>query len=637
MFAAEGNWSPPRLDSLPDWSLAKRIAIDTETCDPRLKDLGPGVRRGGRMVGVSFCIEDDRPYYLPFGHLGGDNLPEAAVLAYLRDNARRFQGVLVGANLNYDLDYLAQQGVTFPNIEWQRDIQIADPLIDELQLSYSLQAISERRGIPGKDETLLRQAARDFRVDPKGELWKLPARYVGPYAEQDAALPLQILRRQEREIEEQDLWQVYNLESRLQPVLLKMRRRGVRVSLDRLAQIEAWTRQEELEQLEQVRLRTGIRISADDLNKPEALAPALRHEGVVITNTATGKLNIDQELLSHAGEVGAWLMRARKVNKLRTTFAEGVREHLIGDRIHCTFNQLRRQKEDGDEGGARYGRLSCSDPNLQQQPARDDFSGRWRGIYIPDDGALWACMDYSQQEPRWLTHYAELYRGRGGRRLDGAYEAAERYRRDPSTDNHTMMTQMVHGEAVTTVANFKQLRDYCKQIYLGLCYGMGGPKMARKLGMSTKWIQLRSGKSIEVAGDEAQELLDKFDRGAPFIKQLASVCEDRAKERGVIVTALGRRCRFPKLESGAYDWCHKALNRLIQGSSADQTKKAVIDVDAAGFDLQLQVHDELDTSVGHPDDARKIAEIMRTCVPCNIPPKIDIEVGPSWGEIEKLK
>lgn len=589
------------------------------------------------MVGISFCIEDDRPYYLPFGHLGGDNLDEQQVLAYVRDNARRFRGTLVGANLNYDLDYLAQQRIVFPEIAYQRDIQIADPLIDELQLSYSMESISERHGLPGKDETLLRRVAGEFNVDPKGDLWKLAARYVGPYAEEDAALPLKILRRQEKIIEEEGLWDIYNLESRLQPVLLKMRRRGVRIDLRRLEQVEEWTRQEELDMLARVRVKTGVRIDPKDLNKADALAPAIRFEGVTINTTATGKLNIDQELLSHAGEVGAWLMRARKVNKLRTTFAEGTREHLIGDRIHCTFNQMRRQKEDGDEGGARYGRLSCSDPNLQQQPARDDFAGRWRSIYVPDEGKLWACMDYSQQEPRWLTHYAEIYRGYGGRRLDGAFEAAERYRRDPSTDNHTMMTQMVHGEAITQAENFKRLRDYCKQIYLGLCYGMGGAKMARKLGMSTKWIQGRSGKSIEVAGDEAQALLDKFDRGAPFIKQLAAACEDRAKAKGMITTVLGRHCHFPKLENGAFDWCHKALNRLIQGSSADQTKKAVVDVDAAGYELQLQVHDELDASVSGPDEARAIAKIMRECVPSNIPAKVDIEIGPSWGEIEKLK
>lgn len=637
MFAPDSDWRPPRMEDLPDWSQAKRIGLDIETCDPYLKKLGPSVRRGGFIAGVSFCIEDHQPFYLPTRHLGGDNLPEDQVLRYLRDQAKNFKGQVVTANGQYDFDYLAEQDIEFWHCDW-RDVQIADPLINELHMSYSLANISERWGIPGKDETLLRQAAAEYGINPKSEMWKLPARYVGPYGEQDAILPLQLLRRQEKKIDELDIWDIYNLESRVQPVLLKMRRRGVLIDQDKLAQVEEWTYKQEQEMLRQVFKKTGIRIDAKDLNKADALAPALIHEGVIMTKTPTGKTSVDQLVLANAGEVGEWLMQARKVNKLRTTFVTSIQNHMVNGRVHCTFNQMRRQKETGDEGGARYGRLSSSDPNLQQQPSRDDFADFWRSIYIPDRGGLWACLDYSQQEPRWLVHFAELYRGWRGKRLDGAFEAAEMYRNDPNTDNHDMMTRMVHGKEVMNEPKdiFKKLRSDCKQIYLGLCYGMGGKKLAMKLGLPTKWVtNQRTGKSWEVAGDEAQALLDKFDDGAPFIKQIAKACEDRAKDKGIITTVLGRLCHFPMAEGGrGYDWTHKALNRLIQGSSADQMKKALVDIDDAGYELQLQVHDEVDLTVESPKEAKAIAQIMLDAVPCNVPHKVDVEIGPSWGEIK---
>jgi DNA polymerase I-like protein with 3'-5' exonuclease and polymerase domains len=136
-----------------------------------------------------------------------------------------------------------------------------------------------------------------------------------------------------------------------------------------------------------------------------------------------------------------------------------------------------------------------------------------------------------------------------------------------------------------------------------------------------------------VAGDEAQSILDQFDRQVPFVKQLAEMCETKAKRTGFIQTILGRRCRFPLHESGkGWDWCHKAINRLIQGSAADQTKRAMVDLDAAGFRMQLQVHDEIDQTVESPEQGEAIGEIMRNCLPIRVPSKVDVELGPSWGE-----
>lgn len=639
------SWRPPDLNALPSWAEAKRVAIDCETRDPTLKELGPGAgrRKDSYITGISFAIEDGPGAYLPIRHDGGDNLPLESVLRYLREQAATFRGDVVGANLPYDIDFLAGDGVEFKSVRFFRDIQIADPLINELHDSYSMQSIAQRWGFDGKNEELLRAAAVDYGINPKKDMWLLPARFVGPYAEEDTRLPLNILRRQEREIEDQDLWRVYDLESRLLPVLVKLRRRGVRVDLDRLAQVERWALEREQEALAAVYQATACRIAVGDVWKPEALAPALESLGVKLRKTSQGKFNIDQNVLDAINHpVAEHIARARKVNKLRTTFAASVRNHLVGDRIHCTFNQLRKQKDDESEGmaGAAYGRLSCEHPNLQQQPARDDFAPMWRSVYLPEEGRLWASNDYSQQEPRMAVHYASISKPQIGQfAWEKACEARDKYRNDPTTDNHQMMADM---------AGIK--RKAAKEIYLGLSYGMGGAKMCRKLGLPTMMavrgprgrlydvsspegqrLLAEGARKFEAAGPEGQALLDTFDSKVPFIKRLAKACEARAKQVGYITTLSGRRCRFPVDKDGNYDWTHKALNRLIQGGSGDQTKEAMVATDAAGFDLIIQVHDEIALSVTDHAEAERAAQIMRTCTPLELPSKVDVEVGRSWG------
>ncbi len=619
------------------------MALDTETYDPYLKKLGISARRGGYIVGVSFAIEDGPCHYLPIRHQGGDNLPEDAVLGYLQEQARNFRGEIVGANLPYDLDYLLNDGIKFTP-KYFRDIQIADPLIYELHQSYSMQSISERYGLPGKDETILVQAARNNNVDPKGGLWKLPARYVGEYAEQDARLPLAILRKQERRIDDEDLWDIYNLESEVLPVLLEFSRRGVRINVEKLQEIEEWTIQQEAEALDKVYKATGIKIKLGDVWKAETVAPALRHVGIKLELTSQGQPSIDKDLLKHANHpVAEAIGWARKTNKLRTTFAASIRQYMVGDRIHTTFNQIAAETEAGEQKGARYGRCSSTDPNLQQQPAREEFAAMWRSIYIPEPGQLWACCDYSLQEPRWTTHFAAKLR------LKGAEEAMRKFHEDPKFDPHQFMSDVTGWE-----------RKVAKNIYLGLCYGEGGAKLCDQLELPTRWA-LSTGKERRViyfeekkdaqrealnheikflwraAGEKGQAILDKFNEYTPYVRLLAGKAQASAQKRGYVITAGGRRLRFPLNEDGTFDWTHKALNRIIQGTSADQVKRAMVQLhkELPEFFMQLQVHDEIDASVPNPEVAKKAAAIMECCMPALVPFRVDIELGPSWGEIEK--
>lgn len=626
LFSPKATWQPPRLDSLPSWKGAGRVAIDVETKDPQLKELGPGPRRGGHTVGFAFAIEDGPKHYLPYGHTGGDNLSRDAVFAYLRDQAREFTGLLVGHNLSYDVDYCEQEGVHFKNVKGWRDTQVAEPLLDELQNSYSLDSVAKRHGLPGKVEQVLRDAASAYNLDPKGQLHVLPARFVGAYAEGDVALPLVLMRRQERMIEEQELQGIFDMESRLTPVLLAMRRRGVRIDLKRLDYVERWALQQELEKLAEIKRLTGISLAPTDVWSAEALAPVLRHLGVSVPLTPkTQKPSIDKFLLKKVAKPETeLLMAARKFNKLRTTFVASIRRYVVGDRLHATFNQMRRSSDSDEEGeednGARYGRLSSSDPNVQQQPARDPEIGPiWRSIYIPEDGEKWACQDYSQQEPRWFVHYAALTNCPGGK------AALAQYINNPKMDYHSMM------ESITGIP-----RKRAKDIFLGRCYGMGDAKLCKTVGVPTKWIQSRRDptKMFEVAGPEGEAMIQKFDTMAPFVKGLTDKVTAAVQARGYIVTGGGRRCRFPKLPDGSYDWAHKGVNRLIQGTSADQTKWAVTLAGEADIPITLQVHDEIDLSVPNREATYQLVEIMKTCLPCSVPARVDTELGPNWGEIK---
>lgn len=641
LFPPESSWRPPRLAELPqDWRATPRLSIDTETCDPLLRKLGPGVRRGGYVAGVSFCFEDGRPVYLPLRHGGGDNVedPERA-LEYLRHQAQHFEGEVVGANLGYDLDFLAEAGVEFPAATF-RDVLIAEPLLDELQLTYSLDACLGRHGLPLKDEALLREAAAAFKVDPKTQLHELPARYVGQYAEGDAERPLQLLKAQEVQIRAQQLGRVWQLESDLLPVVVRMRRRGVRIDFDQLDRVERFAVAEETKAWAEVHRHTGVAIRVGDAMKAEVVARALEAVDIPLPLTPiTNKHSITKYWLAELDHpVAKHIRRARQMSQLRSTFVNSIREHATNGRVHCTFNQVRATSEDGDEKGAAFGRMSSDSPNLQQQPARDPEIGpMWRAVYVPEPGGQWGQLDWSQQEPRLGLHLA-IKSGPeriGERAYRSALEVQRRYRANPRTDSHTMFTRMARGDSVVQLPDFKVIRDRHKQVYLAITYGAGGAKVCHELGLPTQWVTIR-GVEREVAGPEGKALLDNVDERVPYVRKTAQAVEAAAKRRGFITTIGGRRCRFPQAPDGGYDWTHKAFNRAVQGGSADQAKKSMVVLDAEGAYLQLQVHDELDGNLASEAEGRRYARMMEEVYPLEIPSRIDLAMGPSWGAVREL-
>ena len=647
LFSPESSWRAPRLEDLPRWAGRARVAFDIETRDDNLFELGPGVRRDPRrhyLAGFSFAFPGEpRGYYVPLAHEGGDNVenPDQA-LQWLRDQAAEFDGELILMNGNYDLDWVTspRYNVQFPKVKKFRDIMLAETLIYELHFSYSLANILKRRGLPPKDQSLLEAAAKSYGVDPKGGMYKLPARFVGAYGEGDAVRPLQVLALQEKDIAEQNLHQIWDLESDLLPVLVRMRQRGILINQPQLDRIFDWSVEQETAALQQVYDNTGYRIAVGDVWKAGAIAPAIEAIGVKLGKTEkTNAPKIDKFLLNNIDHVVTKsLAYARKVNKLRTTFGESIYRHMTNGRIHASLVQMAGEDEDGGKvRGGRFGRMSCENPNLQQQPSRDEFAPMWRSIYIPEPGKLWCCADISQQEPRWAAHFAALIN------LPGADEMVRRYNEDPNTDNHTLMAE------ITGLP-----RKDAKIVGLGIMYGEGGYKLCKDLGHPTR-VCVRDpvtrsvydvetpegeralaagGRRFNAAGEAGQLILDRYDAHAPFVRKLSKTCSKIAGTRGFIKTVLGRRCRFPTDDSGNYDWVYRALNRLIQGSSADQMKKAMIDVDRAGHYLQLQVHDELDLSVEDHQEGLKVGEIIRDSVKASVPFKVDVEIGPSWGEVK---
>lgn len=655
LFLPESTWQLPDMGSLPSWQGAERVGFDVETCDPSLNNkLGPGAQRDGYVVGFCVSIEDGPSLYLPVRHAQGTNLALGSVRHYVRTEMKNYRGLIVGANLSYDIDYLCSEfdadvWELFPNIKGFIDTQINEPLIDENQYRFGLDALAARYGIEQKDEELLRHAAEAFTtpkgkkghrpLDAKKDLWRLDPKYVGAYGEWDGRLPMDISRKQEEIIEAQGLTQIWELERKVLPALVRMKRRGVAVDFDRMDQIERWIIEQETIALKEVYRYSGKTLDIEDVWQPDAMAPVLFGIGASLRQNAKNKQwKIDDDVLKGLKHpVGDALSVARKVNKVRRDFIRSIRQHAVNGRIHCQFNQLKKDDDESDKTvGTVSGRLSATHPNMQQQPSpkdtdpdtmgiTDELALMWRSIYVADEGGEWACLDYSQQEPRILHHYAELTG------CPGAKAACERYRSDLNTDNHSLFAEMTGLS-----------RKKAKTVYLGKCYRMGKAKFALSLGLPTQRIKIQKGtpqeRWIVTAGDEAQEVLKQFSKGAPYIDRLADKAEARARKNGFITTLLGRHCHFDKeMEGGEwtgnYLGVHKALNRLIQGSAADQTKLALVEADKENIPVQLQVHDELDFTRSSEKESDRLAEIMRECVVLQVPSKVDVEVGPNWGDI----
>lgn len=648
MFTPESGWAPPA--ELPDLAQAKAIGIDVESEDPNLQKMGPGFIRGdARVVGISLAVVDGPKMYLPFGHEAGGNMDKDLVVRYVGDQLKRDGQLKVGANLMYELEALASLGVEVRGP--LADIQVAEPLLDEDKKGgNSLEALSWQYLNKGKNEAKLRDAAAALRLDPKKDLWRFHSKYVGEYGEDDALYPLQILEHQMKRLEEESLMDVWKLESDLLPVLFKMRMRGMRVDLDRAEQLSAQMLNEENRVLGQVWDQSGFKV---DPWSSKSLAIFMNQMGLGFYVQFTppskqfpqGQPSFKNEWFDKMADqhpMLGLLREYRVMSKIRRDFIDGlILSGNIRGRLHPQWHQLRTTNEgsdeDGDENGTRTGRIASSKPCLTNIPTRDPQWGKKiRSVFVADEGGKYCKNDYSSQEPRILLHWAYL------KKYPGAVEARQRYIDDPYTDYHQMTADLIHERT----GKFLERRP-AKDINLGSAYGMGFYKLAAKLGLEL---------------DEAKKLLKVYHQGVPYVKKLEERCMEIVQAQGFIRTIIGRKRRFKLWEprdwerkKGAtpvddYDlavelWgqnversdAHKALNAICQGSAADQTKQAIVDLDREGLCPQVQVYDELGQTIWDDRDAWRIKEIMEHAIEFEVPHVADPDVGPSWGEVESLK
>lgn len=639
----ESPWTPPT--ELPDLRgrSPKYFSIDIESRDPNLKEKGPGFVRGDAyVVGVAIKCDQYKQYF-PVRHAQGDNLAPNVFFPWLEEQLGGDEPK-IGANLLYDLEGLWYSGVRDVRGKLL-DVQVAEPLLDEdSQEGYSLDVLARKWLNKTKNEELLRKVARMYStafkgkkavpMDPKSGLWTLPPQYVGPYAEEDVELPVQILEEQLREMTSQSLMGIFELESKLTRVLLHMRLKGSPVDLEKAHALVKYLKQREDEASMEL-----IKLAGFDLNVNSAddLAHVYRRNRVEFKRTKTGRPSFPAEWLEAQNDPFSLLVRRkRKLLNLRNNFVQGdIIDSAVRGRVHAQWHQLRE-----DEAGTRSGRLSSTHPNLTQVPARDkEFAPLVRGLFVAEDGMQYYKGDYSQQEPRLFIHYAYKMR------LPGAAEAVATFKRNPKTDYHQFTT-----ETVNRVSGKNFARGSIKGINLGIMYVMGAKKMAVKLGISL---------------EDCLEILNDYHGALPFVKPLITRASNAAMTNGKIRTILGRLSRFDlwepvrspgkdpeeqrqrplPLDEAKRAWpnvrlqrahTHKAVNRLIQGSAADQTKEATnILFYEHGKVPHLLVHDELTGSVADDDEARLWKNVQEEAVLLELPVVCEAKLGPSWGETKR--
>ena len=611
------DWNIP--SEYPDLRGYKSIAVDLETRDPNIQTLGPGwARNDGNIVGIAVAAGDYKGYF-PIRHQNGHNLDPDMTMRWFKKQMATPDIQKVMHNATYDAGWLRAEGV---EVQGKLiDTMIAAPLVNENRFSYSLNNLGRDYIDMRKDERMLRAAAKDWGIDPKADMWKLPPKFVGAYAEQDALMTLKLWEYLQIELSKDELGHIFELETSLIPMMLDMRAKGVRVDLDKAARVKKDLEGKAKQVHKNIKDKTGVDIQPWASASVQKMFEALNLQ--YPTTDAGAPSFTKQYLSSHPHEMCQQLVRLRELDKASSTFVESILRHEHKGRIHCEFHQLR-----SDDGGTVTGRFSSSNPNLQQIPARDpEIKAAIRGLFIPEEGEKWGSFDYASQEPRLLVHFAASMPD--NLRHPMVDTIVEEYHKG-DVDLHQMVADMAGIS-----------RKEAKTVNLGIMYGMGVGKLANQLS---------------ITDDEAKELLETHRQKVPFVKQLASIATQQGSTKGQIRTLLGRKCRFHLWEPRSFGYnkplphdqaqaeygmgirrafTYKALNKLIQGSAADQTKQAMADCYKEGLLPLLTVHDELCFSIESDEQAARIKDIMENGLNdvLLVPSRVDQELGDNWGEV----
>jgi DNA polymerase-1 len=669
---APKNYKLP--DKFPSLRNVKRISLDLESKDPSITaGTGPGWRRDAFICGFGLAVannETGRPEfseYYPIRHLDGPNLDENRTLEWLQDELAFYDGEIVGANLLYDADGLQYRKVTAPLAKW-RDVQWAEALIDENAFNYYLQRLSVKYAGRGKAKDELEAL---YGSGYKERMNEIHPGHMRTYGVGDVELPLEILPQQYKELERQNLRAVFDLETRLLPILLYMRYKGQPVDLKAAESLHDTFKQKRAEALKQANYVLGKRsfeLTIENFGKPKVIAGALDHIGAVYPRTPkTGQPSVTDEWLEAMEHpFGKLLAAANKYDKALETFVNGyVSDYAINGRVHCEFHPLKSVNRHGKSNGTVAGRFSAVNPNLQNIPVRDNEIGPLcRAMFVPEPGMAFFSGDYSQIEYREIVHAAvirarvprekapKLWGQKNGDdiwlRLQSAFDTQRAYITDPSTDFHTMMAKMTGLE-----------RKYAKSVNFAVAFVMGLQSFAETLG----WIG-EDGKPLQKAIDT----LNAYHNRVPFVKAVGQAMTYEAQEHGYTTSLLGRRAHYdlwePRFRDGETarakalpleqakaeygdklkrSMVHAALNRYTQMGGADLMKTTMVNVWESGIldnpselIVSLTVHDELDGSVGESPRAKEklheLQDIMQNAIELTVPTVTEFKTGHNWAE-----
>lgn len=667
LFKPESDWVRPT--ELPDLRRRGIMAVDTETKDGGLaRNKGPGWALGpdGYICGVCYAAPNGsggyEKGYIPMAHPESDNFQPDQVFRWIDDHFERDDLRVVFHNGPYDLGWLGAFGVRDPvHIE---DTSAAAVMLDENHRRYSLDACCARAGVPGKNTQMLRDAVRAYGGDesnPAADIWRLPAKYAGIYGEDDAEATLRLWFQLEPQLHAQGVWEAYRLDMDLIPVVVAMRRRGIRVNLDRAESVrEAFYMRRGILLREITRgLQGQIRraVTMEDVNSPQWLATYFANEQIQFPRTGkTQQGSFSKDWMEkHPHWLPRMIVEAREFQNAGSKFVDNfVLSYAHRSRIHAEVHQFLT-----DDGGTRSQRLSYSNPALQQMPSIEEgandepipagehpweffggMGGAIRSLFEPEKGEVWGAFDYSQQEPRITVHFASVCN------IAGSEIAVETYRNNPRQDYHQMVADMVGMK-----------RKPAKILNLAMTYGKGKYATAQELGVSL---------------EEAEGIINQYHGRLTYIKPLDELCKNRAAARGFIRLIDGARMHYNLWEGGwisnedrntairmgkrldactleeaqersrdrEHPWSktrlrradtRKALNNLVQGSAARQTKRAMLECYRAGYLPLIQMHDELGHSVSSDKMLRDVHDIMRDAIPLRVPVVVDCELGDDWG------
>ena len=596
-----------------DFSNSKIICFDIETKDPDLKTKGPAIHRGGYVLGYSLADETGFVEYYNLAHPDCIASEKEKNLDYLKE-VMSLDIPKLGMNILYDLDWIQNLLLIIPNGKLY-DIMMAEALINENQFRYNLDFMAEKYLNLRKVKTKIDAFCENhgLKGDSRGWLWKMNYPLVRDYAIGDVQLPLKIFQIQWRIMDKEELLPLFHIEMEEYPLLIKMRKHGVRIDVPKLRYLEDKLSDVLIDYENSLYSLVGFELN---YNASTDIAKACNKFGLSYPLTAKTKKPSFQKfwLDEHSDEhpLFGLIMRCRKYYKMITTFLESqIKNQRIDDIIYTQFHPCK-----ADDGGTVTGRLSGSHPNLQfiPNPKSDasmdteldyNIGKAIRNLFVPFEGHKWGRIDYNQIEVRLLAHFAV------GPKSD---EVRLIFNTDLKIDYHQWCADIAE---IT--------RQNAKKTNFGIFFGMGLEKLCKQLGMSK---------------EEGEIFLSIYHSKLPFIKKTLYAVKNKAERVGYVKTILGRRRRFP-----IRDFTYKALNAVIQGSAADVIKKSMRDAWLAGiYDTLiplLTIHDEMDVSIPQTKEGfeafRELNEIMINTIKLKVPILTNMEIGNNWGNLKEYK